>query len=158
MSAWIWAVAGTGLVWALAYRESGRWTWTLCLGGFLLLASFLSAIGLWKLTALWTVSIGACVVVLLPKLRRSLISDPLFHWFKRAMPQVSQTEQEALNAGTVWWDADLFSGRPDWRKLLKVQRPALSAEERAFLDGPVETLCRMTDDWEASYELNDQRP
>ena len=95
-------------------------------------------------------------MLLIPQLRRMLVSDPLLGWFKRVLPQVSQTEQEALDAGTVWWDGDLFSGRPDWNKLLAVPRPALSAEERAFLDGPVEALCRMVDDWKVTHEL--QRP
>lgn len=158
MSVWIWAGVGVGLVWTLAYHEANRWTWSICLSAYLLLASFFSPIGLWKLTTLWTLAMGACAVVLLPKLRRSLVSDPVFAWFRKVMPQVSQTEQEALNAGTVWWDAQLFSGRPDWSKLLAYPRPALTQEEREFLEGPVEALCCMTDDWESNYELNDLRP
>lgn len=81
-------------------------------------------------------------------LRRLLISDRLYSWFRKSMPTVSETEQQALDAGTVWWDAEIFSGRPRWRKLLKVPAPALTEKEQAFLDGPVEELCRMTDDWE----------
>ncbi len=81
-------------------------------------------------------------------LRRLLISDRLFGWFRKALPTVSETEQEALDAGTVWWEAELFSGRPRWRKLLKMPAPSLSEKEQAFLDGPVEELCRMADDWE----------
>jgi len=81
-------------------------------------------------------------------LRRLLISDRLFGWFRKSLPTVSETEQEALDAGTVWWEAELFSGRPRWRKLLKMPVPSLSEKEQAFLDGPVEELCRMADDWE----------
>ena len=81
-------------------------------------------------------------------LRRLLISDRLYNLFRKALPKVSDTEQEALNAGTVWWDGELFSGRPRWRKLLKVPPPSLTEKEQAFLDGPVEELCRMADDWE----------
>jgi len=81
-------------------------------------------------------------------LRRLLISDRLYGWFRRVMPSVSDTEQEALDAGTVWWDAQIFSGRPRWRSLLKVPAPSLSEKEQAFLDGPVDELCRMLDDWE----------
>ncbi len=158
MSHWIWAAVGVGLLWALAYREVGRWTWAIGLGAFLLIASFFSSISPLKLAVVWTVVVAACVVVVVPKIRRSLISDPLLAWFRQVMPRVSQTEQEALNAGTVWWDADLFSGRPDWSKLLAFPRPALTNAEREFLDGPVEALCRMTDDWEISYELNDLSP
>ena len=81
-------------------------------------------------------------------LRRLLISDRLYNLFRKALPKVSDTEQEALDAGTVWWDGELFSGRPRWRKLLKVPPPSLTEKEQAFLDGPVEDLCRMADDWE----------
>ena len=81
-------------------------------------------------------------------LRRLLISDRLYGVFRKVLPTVSETEQEALEAGTVWWDAEIFSGRPRWRKLLKVPAPSLTEKEQAYLDGPVEELCRLTDDWE----------
>ena len=71
------------------------------------------------------------------------------------MPPVSQTEREAIDAGTVWWDAELFSGRPDWNKLFSVAKPALSEAEQKFMDGPVEQLCAMVDDWQVTGELND---
>ena len=66
------------------------------------------------------------------------------------MPTISNTEQTALNAGTVWWDGDLFSGAPNFKKLLSMPKPTLTTEEQAFLDGPVEVACRMTDDWNVS--------
>jgi acyl-CoA dehydrogenase len=84
-------------------------------------------------------------------LRRLLISDRFYGLFRKALPRVSETEQEALDAGTVWWEAEIFSGRPHWRKLLKNPAPALSENEQAFLDGPVEELCRMADDWEICH-------
>ncbi len=88
--------------------------------------------------------IGFCIT----PLRRLLISDRLYGLFRKALPTVSATEQEALSAGTVWWDAEIFSGRPRWKSLLKIPAPSLTEEEQAFLDGPVEELCRMADDWE----------
>jgi len=81
-------------------------------------------------------------------LRRLLISDRLLGIYRKALPRLSDTEQEALDAGTVWWEAELFSGRPRWRNLLKVPAPSLTEKEQAFVDGPVEELCRMADDWE----------
>ena len=81
-------------------------------------------------------------------LRRLLISDRLFGLYRKVLPQMSDTEQEALDAGTVWWEAELFSGRPRWRKLLKTPAPHLSEAEQRFVDGPVEELCRMANDWE----------
>ncbi|MCC5968934.1 MAG: acyl-CoA dehydrogenase [Pararhodobacter sp.] len=79
--------------------------------------------------------------------RRNWISKPVFRWAKNAMPGLSQTEREALNAGEVWWDAELFSGNPDWSKLLAVRPPVLTPEEQQFLDGPCCSLCEMLDDW-----------
>ena len=83
------------------------------------------------------------------------MSAPLLKLFRRILPAVSQTEREALEAGTVWWDGELFSGRPDWQKLLSYPKPTLSKEERAFLDGPVEELCGMVNDWEITHERYD---
>jgi acyl-CoA dehydrogenase len=80
--------------------------------------------------------------------RRLLISDRIYSWYRKALPRMSATEQEALDAGTVWWDAEIFSGRPRWKRLLKVPAPQLSDREQEFLDGPVDELCRMLDDWE----------
>ena len=81
-------------------------------------------------------------------LRRLFISNRLFGLFKKVLPGMSSTEREALDAGTVWWDAEIFSGRPRWKKLLRVPPPQLSTREQEFLDGPVEELCWMLDDWD----------
>ncbi len=88
-------------------------------------------------------------------LRRLLISNRLFSLYRKVMPKLSPTESEALEAGTVWWDAELFSGKPRWRQLLKHPAPSLQEHEREFLDGPVEELCLMLDDWEICDELQD---
>jgi acyl-CoA dehydrogenase len=76
----------------------------------------------------------------IPQLRRTLLTGRLFAWFKRMLPPLSQTEQIAIDAGTVWWDRDLFTGDPDWEKLLKVPAPTLSPEEQSFIDWPTEKL------------------
>jgi len=80
--------------------------------------------------------------------RQRHLSKPILNWYRKLLPPISATERDAIAAGTVWWDADLFSGKPDWAKLRAFEKPALTAEEQAFLDGPVETLCSMLDDWE----------
>ncbi len=74
------------------------------------------------------------------------------------MPPMSPTERDALEAGTVWWDGELFSGRPNWRRLLDAPRPALSPEEQRFLDNEVATLCGMTSDWETTNVYKDLPP
>jgi acyl-CoA dehydrogenase len=88
-------------------------------------------------------------------LRRDYITAPIFRWAKGALPSISATEREALEAGDVWWDAELFSGNPDWKKLLATPAAKLSREEERFLAGPVEELCRMVDDWRINWELGD---
>lgn len=90
--------------------------------------------------------------------RQRWISAPLMKMFRKVTPRMSRTEQEALEAGSVWWDGELFSGHPDWQMLLNLPAPALSAEEQAFLAGPVETLCNMLDDWQITHELHDLPP
>jgi acyl-CoA dehydrogenase len=109
-------------------------------------------------TTAWIILVIGALIGNPTPIRRALISRPLLGLFRRILPQVSQTEQEALEAGTVWWDGELFSGRPDWAKLLAYPKPKLTAAERAFLDGPVEELCAMVNDWEVSHELLDLPP
>jgi acyl-CoA dehydrogenase len=87
--------------------------------------------------------------------RRDWITKPIFGWARHVLPGLSDTEREAIEAGDVWWDADLFGGNPDWGKLLAFPAAALTAEEQAFLDGPVEELCQMLDDWRINWELRD---
>lgn len=86
------------------------------------------------------------------------ISQPVLKFFKRVTPPMSRTEREALEAGSVWWDGELFSGKPRWRKLAKLSPPTLSQEEHAFIDGPVETLCHILDDWKITHEDYDLPP
>jgi acyl-CoA dehydrogenase len=87
--------------------------------------------------------------------RRRWLSAPIFRWAQKALPPLSETEAVAIDAGDTWWDAALFSGNPDWQHLLDTPDARLSAEEQAFLDGPVENVCRMTDDWDVRSRLAD---
>ncbi len=88
-----------------------------------------------------------------PALRQKMFTGPLLNWVRRILPTMSDTEREALEAGNPWWDAELFSGRPDWQKLLDLGPVELSDEEIAFIEGPTEELCRMLDDWQITFEL-----
>jgi acyl-CoA dehydrogenase len=88
-------------------------------------------------------------------LRRLFISNRLFGLYRKVMPRLSSTEREALEAGTVWWDAELFSGKPRWRRLLRQPAPSLSQREQDFINGPVEELCLMLDDWEICDKHHD---
>ncbi|HEY4773430.1 MAG TPA: acyl-CoA dehydrogenase family protein, partial [Xanthobacteraceae bacterium] len=91
-------------------------------------------------------------------LRRDYLTRAIFRWAKGALPTMSATEREAIEAGDVWWDADLFTGDPGWKKLLAVPPARLSAQEQAFLDGPVEKLCGMLDEWRIMWEWRDLPP
>lgn len=102
----------------------------------------------WALTVLWS----------LKPLRRMVIIPPALYMVRRLLPPISDTERDAIAAGSTWWEADLFSGRPDWDKLLGVPQPQLTAEEQAFLDGPTQELCEMLDDWVITHELRDLPP
>jgi acyl-CoA dehydrogenase len=87
--------------------------------------------------------------------RRDFVTKPIFSWARGVLPQMSDTEREALEAGDVWWDADLFTGDPDWSKLLAHPPATLTDEEKAFLSGPVDALCAMLDDWKINWEWRD---
>jgi acyl-CoA dehydrogenase len=138
---------------ALAWFRTPAWLAALL--AFAALAGTIWYAAAWPAITLYAIAAVALTVVAIRPLRRMLISDRLFGWFKSVLPAISDTEREALDAGTVWWDAELFSGRPRWKKLFSIDKPALSAEEQAFLDGPVEELCGMLDEWEITHELKD---
>lgn len=88
----------------------------------------------------WTgivVAVPILLILNVRPLRRALISNRLLVWFRSVLPPLSETEKVALDAGNPWWDAELFTGRPDWNKLLEAPAARLSEEEQAFIDGPV---------------------
>jgi acyl-CoA dehydrogenase len=132
--------------------------WTLAAGA---LGWYLSAVANFSFTTnvvLGAVFVVAAAILNIPLLRRKLLSDRVLAIYRRILPDMTQTEKDAIDAGTVWFDADLFSGKPDWDKLLATPAPRLSAEEQAFLDGPVEELCAMCNDWEITHEHQDLPP
>jgi acyl-CoA dehydrogenase len=98
---------------------------------------------------------AAAITLTLRPLRRVLLTRHVLTWFRSVLPPISATEKAAIDAGTTWWDAEVFSGNPDWAALLRIEPTSLSDEEQAFLDGPVEELCAMLDDWAINHELDD---
>jgi acyl-CoA dehydrogenase len=145
-------------VWVLALVRAKLPVWT---GVFALLLGLwtyfsLRYTGIWWVV--WLIFLAAAVLLHVSRLRRPVLMKPLYLLARRMLPPLSRTEREALDAGTVWWDGELFSGRPDWGKLLADAQPELTDDERAFLDGPVEVLCRMLDDWRITSELHDLPP
>ena len=105
-----------------------------------------------------TAVVAVAVLIGVRPLRRALISRFVFKTYKKILPQMSDTEREALEAGTVWWDGELFRGKPDWNKLLSYPQPTLKPEEQSFLDNEVAQACALVDDWQVSHELQDMTP
>jgi acyl-CoA dehydrogenase len=153
-----WIAVIVAAAWGLAYFRASLTVWAVASVAALILCIALVDTHTKWLLALFSITSALLVALSVIPLRRRLISDPMFAVFRRILPPMSVTEREALDAGTVWWEADLFRGEPDWKKLLSIPRPQLSAEEQAFLDGPVEELCRMVDDWDVTHNRRDLPP
>ena len=154
----VWFVAVTVGAVALAYVNASGIFWS---------AAFALALGVaWSTHLLpgWLALIFTVAFVLLaiplniPPLRRKFISDGVLATFRKVLPPMSQTERDAIEAGTVWWDGELFSGKPDWGRLLEVPRPGLTPDEQHFLDHEVEELCAMVTDWETTNVHRDLPP
>jgi acyl-CoA dehydrogenase len=143
---------------ALAALRAPIFVWTAAAG--VVGASWAVILGFGATTnaVLAAVFLALVLALNLPALRRRLLSNPVLAVYRRILPDMSPTEKEAIDAGTVWWDADLFSGRPDWERLLATPAPRLTAEEQAFVEGPVDEACAMADDWEVTHERYDLPP
>jgi acyl-CoA dehydrogenase len=139
---------------ALAYNRVDLRTSTIAAAIALLTYSIFGSGGFFWLLILWLL-FGVMVLPNLTEFRREKITRPLLDIYRTMLPSMSDTEREALEAGSVWWDGELFSGMPDWDRLMSYPAPALSDEEQAFFDGPCEELCSMLDEWEISHELGD---
>ena len=151
-------LAGVVVSLIAAYLRVRLLPWTLATAAAILVAGVLVHAPALAV-ALPLLVLGAVAIPLnLPEFRRRKLSAPLLALFRKALPQLSATEQIALDAGTVGFEGELFSGKPDWSKLLAQPRPELSVEEQAFLDGPVEELCAMANDWQITHELADLPP
>src|SRR5215831_599955 len=153
----VWLVLFLAVPIGLAYRRTDLLTSTLVLGALLAIYSVVGGGGgVWK-TLLWIV-FAAFASLNAQAWRREQVTRRVIDVYRRMLPSMSRTEQDALEAGGIWWDGELFSGIPDWRKLLRLPAPQLTPEEQAFLDGPTEQLCRMLDDWQITHELLDMPP
>lgn len=127
-------------------------TATLLVAGWLLGANAGATIAMAVLTML------IALPLLIPQIRKPFITTPLLGFYTKILPPLSDTERTALEAGTVGFEGELFSGKPDWKQLLDLPKPVLTPAEQAFLDGPCETLCQMTDDWDITHVRADLSP
>ncbi|MBO1518553.1 acyl-CoA dehydrogenase FadE [Oceanisphaera pacifica] len=138
----------------LAYRRASLFTVTYVSASVLLLGTALGQVS----PVGWLVFAVIAAIFNLKPMRSQILSSPMFNLYKGIMPEMSATEREAIEAGTTWWEAELFAGKPNWNTLHQYPKPQLSDEEQAFMDGPVAEVCRMTRDWEVTHELADLSP
>src|SRR5271168_3631105 len=158
-----WLIVGTAVGWLalfvgifmnLAYRRAALPMSTCIL--LLLFAAywiFGAAPLAWKIAL--SLPFAALLLLNVRPLRLRVLTRPFMRKYRKLLPSMSATEREALDAGTVWWDGELFTGGPDWQKLMAAKAPALTPVEQAFLDGPCEELCAMLDDWDITHRRAD---
>ncbi|MDX1706643.1 acyl-CoA dehydrogenase FadE [Pseudidiomarina sp.] len=147
----LWIIATLLVFSGLLYYRSSLLVTSLGLVAMFAIGSLLNVVGpvLWVLLALVLVPLNLTVF------RRGVISKSLLGMYRKIMPEMSTTEKDAIDAGTVWWEGELFRGAPKWKNLHSIQKAELTEEEQAFINGPVEEVCKMFNDWEATHELAD---
>jgi acyl-CoA dehydrogenase len=157
----------TGLEWfsvfvvcfgVLSYHRASRVVWTLSFAVLMLLMTFLGKAPTAGIVVSWLIFFVVFIPMNVLKWRRQYLSLPLLKFYRSIMPTMSRTEREALAAGTVTWEGELFCGAPRWNKLLALAKPQLTQDEQAFIDGPVEKLCAMVDDWDITHNRADLPP
>ena len=151
MNIFLILVALIGLI-LIAYRRDSI-KYASVLAAVVTLVSLFSTASI-LLTMLFALITAATLVFAIPSVRMKLVSAPALKIVRKILPPISETEQEAIDAGTVWWDGELFSGKPEWNTLLDAAVPKVSTEEQAFLDGPVNELSRMSDNWKINQDWN----
>lgn len=149
-----WALIAIALCGFMAYSRASLASFTVSFTILMVVGTFFQVISFFS----WILFAVIAIPLNVADIRKQYITKPLLTIFKGIMPEMSNTEQEAIDAGTTWFEAELFRGTPDWKKLHNYPKPRLSPEEQAFLDGPVEVVCRMTDDWQTTHELADLSP
>ncbi len=152
----IFALLTISLLLTLAYRNDTVSNSASLFSGILIVATVLGLLLPVNGILVTFIATGALSSLLfsIPALRQQWISRPTLKLLRNILPPISDTEREAIDAGTVWWDGELFSGKPDWQKLRSSPAPSLNEEEQAFLDGPTNELCRMSDLWKINHDWN----
>jgi alkylation response protein AidB-like acyl-CoA dehydrogenase len=129
------------------FVKCNKYISTLAIVATLLVISIYGYTPFYLFSLYWLVFLAVTIFLLVKNVRMQFLSKPMFAYFKKALPPISQTEQAAIEAGNTWWEADLFQGKPDWQKLSKINITELTEKEQQFLSKQTETLCTMLDDW-----------
>lgn len=154
------AIPFVALLLAGAVAAYHRWrlaTWVAVSAALLVACGLLGASATAMIVAAVLLALVA-LPLLIPTIRKPFITAPLLKFYTRILPPLSDTERTALESGTVGFEGELFSGKPDWQQLLSQPKPELTVEEQAYLDGPCEELCRMVDDWDITHVRADLPP
>ena len=150
-----WILIVLGVYGVTAYKQTSSQTTLVAIGAAMFVGTATGGIGV----VAWVIFALIVLPLAYTPYRKKFITTKLLAFYKSVMPEMSTTEQEAIDAGTVWWDGDLFSGRPDWQKFHAIAQPRLSADEQAFLDGPCEVVSNMADEWQINHvdaDLSDE--
>lgn len=151
MGALVWFLIFLLAAGVAAYKRMTLVNTVSLLAGIMVVGTVFGSIGFFS----WLVFLLIAVPLVIPNIRQNYISKHLLAFYKKVSPEMSSTEQEAIDAGTVWWDGELFSGKPDWNTLHSIPKGRLTDEERAFLDGPVDRVCHMVNEWEVNHQNAD---
>lgn len=143
------------LVFVLIDSRAPIFFWTILLGITLVVLTYLAKLNILFLILAWFFYLFAALFANITSFRQRYFTYPLIQNLQKQIPPISDTEQEAIQAGSVWWEKDLFCGRPRWKNLLAMPTPTLTPEEQRFIDNEVETVCRMVDDWEIMHNTHD---
>ncbi|MCU7554051.1 acyl-CoA dehydrogenase FadE [Alteromonas sp. ASW11-19] len=154
MAEFIWFLLVLITLAVASYKRTSLLNTVAATGAVMVLGTLFGDIGFFG----WLAFLVVAVPLSVTNIRQTYLSSKLLAFYRKVMPEMSTTEQEAIDAGTVWWDGDIFSGKPDWRKLHSVSRGRLTAEEQAFLDGPVDRVCHMVDEWQINHQDADLSP
>lgn len=154
MAEFIWFLIVLLTLCVASYKRLGLFNTIALTTGVMLIGTVFGDIG-WLG---WLVFLAVAIPFGVADIRKPYITKKLLAFYKKVMPEMSRTEQEAIDAGSVWWDGDIFSGAPDWDKLHGIPKGRLTAEEQAFLDGPVDRVCQMVDEWEINHQKADLPP
>lgn len=153
----MWLLIFTATFSILAYQRASLIVWTMSIALLLIFMTQFTGVTI-AVIITWLFFLAILILLNLKALRQRYITGPLFKIYQNVLPTMSRTEREAIAAGTVTWEGDLFRGNPDWHKLLAIPQAVLTEEEQAFIDGPVTTLCGMINDWEITHARMDLPP
>ena len=154
MQTLLWTLIIIATLGAASYFRMKLMNATIAVAIAMLLGSIFGPVG----GIAWLVFLIIAIPLNVESLRKKYLTAPILDTYKKIMPEMSSTERDAIDAGTVWWDGEIFSGNPNWQALHSIPQARLSAEEREFLDGPVAQVCQMVNDWDITHKDTDLTP